>query len=188
MKGKDGVVVNQSTLTQPIWDENITKLHNAEKQSFKIQRKPAQQVIPFLLANPTRLSYNNAPHAIPCSVIYAGKDFDNKYCREAVQNVKNKIYSIDPDAKVLLTCSDGEFIGYIVKDANGVPRTVLQFSKSHWTNVSKLSKKEIFQKTIEKKLILDLDAKLKVERKPPLNKQRNSQIVEENRNEENEIV
>lgn len=168
LRGKTiSVAGGNSLLTPDKWETAVTTMHDIENHSFKLQRKAATQVIPFLLTNTTRQSFNNAPHAIPCAVAYAGKDFDTKYSRETIRNVKAKVRGVDFKASVLLTCSDGEFIRNIVEDEDGIPRTKLGFSKKYWNKVGKMTKAEMISESVKRNIDLDLNASQSIDRPPP---------------------
>ena len=109
--------------------------------AFNIQRKPAGQVLAFVLTDADR-EYNKK-HPSHSTIAYA------LVCGSVnMDTFRKMLYSVldvckEQKVRILSECSDGQFRKLICKTKNDKPLTWLMWQKDLWTRTMKLSKKEM---------------------------------------------
>ena len=129
---------------QKVNGERVTRSATIEravdclKESYKLLRKRATEVLVFILSDINRLAEPQKPLSIPVAYAMAGKSVNNKALRLMIQKVRKEC--LQKNITIVAEAFDGQWSKAVTHASDDSPLTRLQLAKKTWNEVKKVGK------------------------------------------------
>ena len=137
------LIEGEGCMSQLMFDPNevFECASNQIKQSYELQRSRAAEVLVWLLSSTDRLWQAEIPHSVPVAYAMTSYGISCDTVRKMCDDILDA--AIEREIHVSLTTFDGAFFNLATRTSEGKPLTVMQLSKSIWSQVQKLSRVEV---------------------------------------------
>lgn len=119
----------------------LVKCKKTILEAYSFQKPVASEVMIYLLSDMDRTWKQEIGHGLPVAFLYKGYSFPMTTAR----GISEKVPKACDDKAIHVSCVafDGQFAPLKDYDSHGNPMSLFAFQRQYWTNVKKMSKKEL---------------------------------------------